>query len=218
MHSMHGQGSFITNSSISEVWHGSAQCSIAKALLSLQLFLLKTSHRFRSGVLAGQSSTVISLSGEVKKDLSAAGVVEAVFNEDAKQGSLSYVDTELDEKKNSRWSGPGDSSLDYGHNQPRIVGRTTTRKCTRLSYATCDQESDWSFRLAHWSVDGILTTEQGKPLSDDRIPSRTERRIEALCQKQCPKEGHVSWTHDLPWLERSHRRTVIWEEGWNGQL
>ncbi len=41
MHSIHGRGSFSTNSSISEVWHGRAQCGIAKALLSLQLFFLK---------------------------------------------------------------------------------------------------------------------------------------------------------------------------------
>ncbi len=72
MHSVLGLGSFSTNSSISEVWHGSDQ---TVALLSARLycwiilfliFLLKISHRFqmvfRSGMLSGQSSTVISWS------------------------------------------------------------------------------------------------------------------------------------------------------------
>ncbi len=80
----------------------------------------------------------------------------------------------------------------YAHTRPRPVDRTMTRECVMLNYAVSDRESDWSFRLAHWSRDGILTTEQGRPLSDDRTPSRTERRIEALCQTQCPKEDHES--------------------------
>ncbi len=81
MHSVLGRGSFITNSSISEVWHGSDQpvallsnavaCGTAfssSVLLDplFLIFLLKISHRFqmgfRSGMLSGQSSTVISWS------------------------------------------------------------------------------------------------------------------------------------------------------------
>ncbi len=79
MHSILGRGSFSTNSSISEVWHGSDQ-SVALLrhywVFSLSglldwlflIFLLKISHRFhmgfRSGMLAGQSSTVISWSAK----------------------------------------------------------------------------------------------------------------------------------------------------------
>ncbi len=77
MHSVLGRGSFSINSSISEVWHGKrSACGTAEALFSLQLvwivgstvliFLLKISHRFhlgfRSGMLTGLSSTVISWS------------------------------------------------------------------------------------------------------------------------------------------------------------
>ncbi len=77
MHSILGQGSFCTNSSISEVWHGSDQpvallrhywAFSSSVLLDplFLIFLLKISHRihmgFRSGMLAGQSSTVISRS------------------------------------------------------------------------------------------------------------------------------------------------------------
>ncbi len=81
MHSVLGRGSFSTNSSISEVWHGSDQpvallsnaaaCGTAfssSVLLDplFLIFLLKISHRFqmgfRSGMLSGQSSTVISWS------------------------------------------------------------------------------------------------------------------------------------------------------------
>ncbi len=74
MHSILSQGSFSTNSSISEVCHGSDQpvallrhywvfsSSVLLDWLFL-IFLLKISHRFhmgfRSGILAGQSSTVI---------------------------------------------------------------------------------------------------------------------------------------------------------------
>ncbi len=79
MHSILGRGSFSTHSSISEVWHGSDQ---SVALLRhywafsspgllywlFLIFLLKISHRFhmgfRSGMLAGQSSTVISWSAK----------------------------------------------------------------------------------------------------------------------------------------------------------
>ncbi len=72
-----GRGSFSITSSISEVWHGSDQpvallrhywdfsSSVLLDRLFL-IFLLKISHRFhigfRSGTLAGQSSTVISWS------------------------------------------------------------------------------------------------------------------------------------------------------------
>ncbi len=71
------QYSFSTNSSISEVWHGSDQpvallrhywAFSSSGLLDplFLIFLLKISHRFsmgfRSGTLAGQSSTVISWS------------------------------------------------------------------------------------------------------------------------------------------------------------
>ncbi len=77
MHSILGRGSFSTNSSISEVWHGSDQPAAllrhywafsSSGLLDrlILIFLLKISHRFhmgfRSGILAGQSSTVISWS------------------------------------------------------------------------------------------------------------------------------------------------------------
>ncbi len=81
MHSILGRGSFSTDSSISEVWHGSDQpvtllsnaaaCGTAfssSVLLDrlFLIFLLKISHRlhmgFRSGILSGQSSTVISWS------------------------------------------------------------------------------------------------------------------------------------------------------------
>ncbi len=77
MHSILGRGSFSTNSSISEVWHGSDQpvaplrhywAFSSSVLLDRQflIFLLKISHRFhmgfRSGMLAAQSSTVISWS------------------------------------------------------------------------------------------------------------------------------------------------------------
>ncbi len=77
MHSILGRGSFSTNSSISEVWHGSDQpvallrhywAFSSSGLLDrlFLIFLLKISHRFhmgfRSGMLAGQSSTVISWS------------------------------------------------------------------------------------------------------------------------------------------------------------
>ncbi len=77
MHSILGQGSFSTNSSISEVWHGSDQpvallrnywAFSSSGLLDrpFLIFLLKISHRFhmgfRSGMLAGQSSTVKSWS------------------------------------------------------------------------------------------------------------------------------------------------------------
>ncbi len=76
MHSVLGRGSFSTNSSsISEVWHGSDQSvallrhywAISSLLDPLFLiFLLKISHRFhmgfRSGMLVGQSSKVISWS------------------------------------------------------------------------------------------------------------------------------------------------------------
>ncbi len=68
MHSILGRGSFSTNSSISEVWHGSDQPVAldfsSSGLLDKQflIFLLKISHifhmGFRSGMLAGQSSTV----------------------------------------------------------------------------------------------------------------------------------------------------------------
>ncbi len=74
MHSILSQGSFSTNASISEVCHGSDQpvallrhywvfsSSVLLDWLFL-IFLLKISHRFhmgfRSGILAGQSSTVI---------------------------------------------------------------------------------------------------------------------------------------------------------------
>ncbi len=73
MHSILGRSSFSTNSSISEVWHGSDQpvalqrhyWAFSSDPLCL-IFLLKISHRFymgfRSGMLAGQSSTVISWS------------------------------------------------------------------------------------------------------------------------------------------------------------
>ncbi len=72
MHSILGRGSFSTNSSISEVWHGSDQpvallrhywTFSSSGLLDplFLIFLLKISHRFhmgfRSGMLAGQSST-----------------------------------------------------------------------------------------------------------------------------------------------------------------
>ncbi len=77
MHSMLGRGSFSTNSSISEVCHGSDQpvallrhywAFSSSGLLDrlFLIFLLKISHRFhmgfRSGMLAGQSSTIISWS------------------------------------------------------------------------------------------------------------------------------------------------------------
>ncbi len=81
LHSGLGRGSFSTNSSITEVWHGSDQpvallsnaaaCGTAfssSVLLDplFLIFLLKISHRFqmgfRSGMLSGQSSTVISRS------------------------------------------------------------------------------------------------------------------------------------------------------------
>ncbi len=81
MHSVLGRGSFSTNSSISEVWHGCDQpvalfsnvaaCGIAfsSSVLLDPLFLillLKISHifhmGFRSGMFSGQSSTVISWS------------------------------------------------------------------------------------------------------------------------------------------------------------
>ncbi len=77
MHSILGRGSFSTNDSISEVWHGSDQpvallrhyWAFSSSVLLDRLFLiflLKISHRFhmgfRSGMLAGQSSTVISWS------------------------------------------------------------------------------------------------------------------------------------------------------------
>ncbi len=80
-HSALGRGSFSTNSSISEVWHGSDQpvallsnaaaCGTAfssSVLLDplFLIFLLKISHRFQmgfsSGMLSGQSSTIISWS------------------------------------------------------------------------------------------------------------------------------------------------------------
>ncbi len=77
MHSILGRGSFSTNSSISEAWHGSDQpvaplrhywvfsSSVLLDRLFL-IFLLKISHRFhmgfRSGMLACQSNTVISWS------------------------------------------------------------------------------------------------------------------------------------------------------------
>ncbi len=77
MHSILGRGCFSTSYSISEVWHGSVQpvellrhhwafsSSVFLDRLFL-IFLLKISHRFhmrfRSGMLAGQSSTVISWS------------------------------------------------------------------------------------------------------------------------------------------------------------
>jgi len=79
MHSILGLGSFSTNSSISEVWHGSDQpvalmrhywAFNSSGLLDrlFLIFLLKISHRFqmgfRSGMLAGQSSTVISWSAK----------------------------------------------------------------------------------------------------------------------------------------------------------
>ncbi len=77
MHSILGWGSFSTNSSISEVWHGSDQpVSLLRhywafssyALLDrlFLIFFLKISHRFQmgSGMLAGQSSTVISWSAK----------------------------------------------------------------------------------------------------------------------------------------------------------
>ncbi len=77
MHSILGRGSFSTNSSISEVWHGSDQTVAllrhywtfsSSGLLDrlFLIFLLKISPKFhmvfRSGMLAGQSSTVISWS------------------------------------------------------------------------------------------------------------------------------------------------------------
>ncbi len=81
MHSVLGRGSFRSNSSISEVWHRSDQsvtllsnaaaCGTAFSSSGLLdplflIFLLKISHRFqmgfRSGMLSGQSSTVISWS------------------------------------------------------------------------------------------------------------------------------------------------------------
>ncbi len=77
MHSILGRGSFSTNSSISVVWHGSDQpvallrhywAFSSSGLLDrlFLIFLLKISHRFhmgfRSGMFAGQSSTVISWS------------------------------------------------------------------------------------------------------------------------------------------------------------
>ncbi len=79
MNSLLGRGSFSTNSSISEVWHGSDQpvallkhywVFSSSGLLDrlFLIFLLKISHRFhmgfRSGMLAGQSSTVISWSAK----------------------------------------------------------------------------------------------------------------------------------------------------------
>ncbi len=79
MHSILGRGSFSTNSSISEVWYGSDQpvallrhyWAFSSSVLLDRLFLiflLKISHRFhmgfRSGMLAGQSSTVISWSAK----------------------------------------------------------------------------------------------------------------------------------------------------------
>ncbi len=79
LHSILGRGCFSTNSSISEVWHGSDQpvallrhnWAFSSSVLLDQLFLivlLKISHRFhmgfRSGMLAGQSSTVISWSAK----------------------------------------------------------------------------------------------------------------------------------------------------------
>ncbi len=80
MHSILGRGSFSKNSSISEVWHGSDQpvallrhyWAFSSSVLLDWLFLiffLKISHRFhmgfRSGMLAGQSSTVISWSANL---------------------------------------------------------------------------------------------------------------------------------------------------------
>ncbi len=77
MHSVLGRGSFSTNSSISEVWHRRDQpvallrhywAFSSSVLLDplFLIFLLKISHRFqmgfRSGMLSGQSSTVISWS------------------------------------------------------------------------------------------------------------------------------------------------------------
>ncbi len=77
MHSILGRGSFSTNSSISEEWHGSDQpvallrhyWAFSSSVLLDTLFLifvLKISHRFhmgfKSGMLDGQSSTVISWS------------------------------------------------------------------------------------------------------------------------------------------------------------
>ncbi len=77
MHSILGRVFFSTNSSISEVWHGSDQpvallrhyWAFSSSVLLDRLFLiflLKISHRFhigfRSGMLVGQSSTVISWS------------------------------------------------------------------------------------------------------------------------------------------------------------
>ncbi len=79
MPSILGRGYFSTNSSISEVWHGSDQpvalrrhywAFSSSGLLDrlFVIFLLKISHRFhmgfRSGMLAGQSSTVISWSAK----------------------------------------------------------------------------------------------------------------------------------------------------------
>ncbi len=79
MHSILGRGSFSTNSSISAVWRGSDQTvallrrywAFSSSVLLNRLFLiflLKISHRFqtgfRSGLLAGQSSTAISWSAK----------------------------------------------------------------------------------------------------------------------------------------------------------
>ncbi len=79
MHSILGRASFSTKSSISEVWHGSDQpvalrrhywAFRSSGLLDwlFLIFLLKISHRFhmgfRSDMLAGQSSTVISWSAK----------------------------------------------------------------------------------------------------------------------------------------------------------
>ncbi len=59
--------------------------------------------------------------------------------------------------------------------QPRKVGRTRKQDSETSDYATCDQESGWYVQLAHWSGDGILTTDWKTPQSVDRIPPRTGR-------------------------------------------
>ncbi len=73
MHSILGRGSFSTNSSISEEWHGSDQpvalmghywAFSSSGLLDwlFLIFLLKISHRFHMGFRSGASSTVTSWS------------------------------------------------------------------------------------------------------------------------------------------------------------
>ncbi len=175
MHSILGQGSFSTNDSISEVWHGSDQpvallrhyWAFSSSVLLDRLFLiflLKISHRFhmgfRSGMLAGQSSTVISWS---------ANHLEVVLALWAGTKVLLEKEISISIKLVSRWKHKVlqillvDGCIDFG------LDKNTTDQHQQTSQ---HPKSSLTSETSHWTSSSL-----------DSVPLQSSSRLQILIFK-----------------------------------